>query len=124
MTTITIISNQFDKHTERLLIAMLNPKSSYHYNKYLHEFESRKISKYAYPITANKNWQQQLDELNKFDNWQVFCENKKLDLSNKKLTSIPSELGNLSSLQKLWLHNNQLQSIPSELGSTNKYNQK
>ena len=40
---------------------------------------------------------------------------KTLDLSNKKLTSIPSELGELKNLRVLNLSNNNLVSIPFEL---------
>ena len=43
----------------------------------------------------------------------------KLNLSNYKLRSIPSELGQLNNLQTFSLFNNQLQSIPSELGQLN-----
>ena len=38
-----------------------------------------------------------------------------LELQNKKLTSLPSEIGNLINLQKLYLNINQLTSLPVEL---------
>ena len=41
---------------------------------------------------------------------------KSLDLRNKNLTSIPTEIGNLASLQILSLSNNSLTSIPEEIG--------
>ena len=113
----TVALSYLNKDIEKSFVAMLNPKSSHNYDKYFGEFRLRKIEKYAHPITANKDWRHQLDELDKFNNWWVFCENSCLDLESIKLTSIPSELGNLSSLQVLRLSNNQLQSIPSELGN-------
>ena len=39
-----------------------------------------------------------------------------LDLQNKKLTSLPAEIGNLINLQQLWLNNNQLTLLPAEIG--------
>jgi hypothetical protein len=39
-----------------------------------------------------------------------------LDFSNNELTSIPSEIGQLRSLECLYLSQNQLTSIPSEIG--------
>jgi Leucine-rich repeat (LRR) protein len=39
-----------------------------------------------------------------------------LDFSGNQLTSIPSEIGQLSLLEYLWLDHNQLTSIPSEIG--------
>ncbi len=40
-----------------------------------------------------------------------------LALHNNRLTSVHTELGNLTSLQQLLLHNNQLASVPTELGN-------
>ncbi len=42
---------------------------------------------------------------------------KKLDLSNKKIKSIPTEIKNLVSLQYLYLDNNNLTSILEEIGN-------
>jgi Leucine-rich repeat (LRR) protein len=39
-----------------------------------------------------------------------------LDLRQNKLTSVPAELGNLSSLSGLHLDDNQLTSVPAALG--------
>ncbi len=39
-----------------------------------------------------------------------------LDLTNKKIKSLPVEIGRLTNLTKLFLHNNQLTSVPKELG--------
>src|ERR1700678_3953506 len=39
-----------------------------------------------------------------------------LDVSYKQLRTMPKELGQLASLQRLFLNNNQLQTIPKELG--------
>jgi internalin A len=47
----------------------------------------------------------------KKENWE------ELDLSNKEITSLPKEIGNLSSLKELLLYDNQLKSIPIELGN-------
>src|SRR6202453_1397380 len=41
---------------------------------------------------------------------------QRLDLYNNQLQTIPKELGQLASLQRLDLDNNQLQTIPKELG--------
>ena len=41
---------------------------------------------------------------------------EELYLDNNQLQSIPSEIGQLSTLKTLYLDNNQLQSIPSEIG--------
>jgi len=41
---------------------------------------------------------------------------QRLYLYNNKLQTIPKELGQLASLQRLYLYNNQLQTIPKELG--------
>ncbi len=41
---------------------------------------------------------------------------KRLDLSYRKLKSLPPEIGKLTNLQKLELQNNQLSSLPPELG--------
>ena len=41
---------------------------------------------------------------------------KKLRLDSNQLASIPSEIGQLSMLQRLHLYDNQLQSIPPEIG--------
>jgi internalin A len=40
-----------------------------------------------------------------------------LDLCGRGITSLPKEIGNLSSLKSLYLHSNQLTSIPAELGN-------
>src|SRR5437868_5687696 len=45
--------------------------------------------------------------------------NFKLELNNKSLQSIPTELGQLNNLQYLNIFNNKLQSIPIELGQLN-----
>ena len=42
-----------------------------------------------------------------------------IDLHNKWLTVIPTEMGTLNSLQKLYLSNNQLTVIPNEIGTLN-----
>src|ERR1700678_3101756 len=41
---------------------------------------------------------------------------RELNVNYKQLQTIPKELGQLASLQRLYLHNNQLQTIPKELG--------
>src|ERR1700678_4352916 len=41
---------------------------------------------------------------------------QRLDLDNNQLHTIPKELGQLASLQILYLYNNKLQTIPKELG--------
>ena len=41
----------------------------------------------------------------------------KLDLSNKNLESLPSEIWNLINLQILNLYNNKLESLPAEIGN-------
>ena len=40
-----------------------------------------------------------------------------LNLSNKKLSSFPAEIGNLINLQTLNLASNQLSSLPAEIGN-------
>ena len=40
----------------------------------------------------------------------------KLDLSNKDLTTLPSEIGQLTNLRSLYLYGNQLSSLPTEIG--------
>ena len=40
-----------------------------------------------------------------------------LDLYNKHITKIPSEISNLVNLQNLYLDNNQITKIPSEIGN-------
>ena len=41
----------------------------------------------------------------------------KLDLSNKNLSSIPAEIGNLVNLKKLTLYKNKLSRLPAEIGN-------
>ena len=63
--------------------------------------------------------------LDKVGKWNGYDKGKlymmdKLDLWYKKLTIIPTELGNLNNLRYLYLHYNQLTIIPTQL--TNKFN--
>jgi len=48
--------------------------------------------------------------------YQLFQETK-LVLSNRKLKTLPPEIGSLSNLQDLYLHNNQIKTLPPEIGS-------
>jgi Leucine-rich repeat (LRR) protein len=41
-----------------------------------------------------------------------------LNLSEKKLTTLPAEIGNLTHLTALDLYNNQLTALPTEIGSS------
>ena len=42
---------------------------------------------------------------------------KILELNNNKLSSLPTEIGNLVNLQELYLRGNQLSSMPAEIGN-------
>ena len=48
--------------------------------------------------------------------YQLYKE-KKLDLSDEDLKTLPSEIGQLSQLQVLWLDNNKIKELPSEIGN-------
>ena len=39
-----------------------------------------------------------------------------MDLGGNQLTSLPAEIGQLTSLEQLWLSHNQLTSLPAEIG--------
>ena len=41
---------------------------------------------------------------------------ERLDLRGNQLTSVPAEIGQLTSLERLWLGGNQLTSVPAEIG--------
>ena len=41
---------------------------------------------------------------------------RRLDLSGNQLTSVPAEIGQLTSLEELGLGGNQLTSLPAEIG--------
>jgi hypothetical protein len=42
---------------------------------------------------------------------------EKLDLWSNELTTLPAEIGNLASLEKLYLRNNKLTTLPAEIGN-------
>jgi len=48
--------------------------------------------------------------------YQLFQETN-LVLSNRKLKTLPPEIGSLSNLRELWLYNNKIKTLPPEIGS-------
>jgi len=71
----------------------------------------------VYPIEFLRKYTGQLTGYVLEKNVKQCLEIKFLYLYNNQLTSIPKELGNLSSLIALHLYNNQLTSVPKELGN-------
>ena len=60
-----------------------------------------------------------LSSIYKEDNIITIYNKTELELSYNKITSIPSEIGQLNNLQELNLSHNQITSIPSEIGQLN-----